>query len=167
MSRVTSALTLSQVFIDLCSGHFSLRLLSEDFKENEAIPSRFTCDGEDICPQLHWEDAPERARSYALSMTDPDSPGGTFIHWLIHDISKEARSIERGGLPNGAKQLKNDFGMERYGGPCPRSGTHRYYFTLYALGVDHLGDINRRDFFKLVDEHTLDKAELMGTYRRK
>jgi Raf kinase inhibitor-like YbhB/YbcL family protein len=144
-----------------------MKLLSEDFKENEAIPSRFTCDGEDICPNLRWEDAPEGTRSYALSMTDPDAPGGTFIHWLIHDIPKEARSIERGGLPKGAKQLKNDFGMERYGGPCPPSGTHRYYFTLYALDIDQLRDINRRDFFKLVNEHTLDKAELMGTYRRR
>jgi Raf kinase inhibitor-like YbhB/YbcL family protein len=144
-----------------------MRLLSEDFKENEAIPSRFTCDGEDICPQLRWENVPDGTRSYALSMTDPDAPGGTFIHWLVHDIPKDSRSVERGGLPKGAKQVKNDFGRERYGGPCPPSGAHRYYFTLYALDVDHLGDINRGNFFKLVDGHTLDKAELMGTYRRK
>ena len=144
-----------------------MKLSSEDFKENGAIPPRFTCDGEDTCPQLHWEDVPEGNKSYALSMIDPDAPGGTFIHWLVHDMPKEARSIERGVLPKGAKQVKNDFGKERYGGPCPPSGTHRYYFTLYALDVDHLGDINRSNFFKLVDEHTIDKAELMGTYRRK
>jgi len=144
-----------------------MKLLSEDFKENEAIPSRFTCDGEDICPQLRWEGVPEETRSYALSMTDPDAPGGTFIHWLVRDIPKDARSIERGTFPTGAKQVKNDSGKERYGGPCPPSGTHRYYFTLHALDIDHLRDINRENFFKLVDEHTLAKAELMGTYRRK
>jgi len=144
-----------------------MKLSSEDFKENGAIPPRFTCDGEDTCPQLHWDDVPEGTRSYALSMTDPDAPGGTFIHWLVYDIPEDSRGVERGGLPKGAKQVENDFGNERYGGPCPRSGTHRYYFTVYALDVDHLGDINRRNFFKLVDEHTIDKAELMGTYRRK
>ena len=100
-------------------------------------------------------------------MTDPDAPGGTFIHWLVYDIPKDVRSIEWGGLPVGAKQVKNDFGKERYGGPCPPSGTHRYYFRLYALDIDHLRDINKGNFFKLVDEHALAKAELMGTYKRK
>jgi Raf kinase inhibitor-like YbhB/YbcL family protein len=144
-----------------------MKLSSEDFKENETIPSRFTCDGEDLCPHLHWEDAPQGTRSYALSMTDPDSPGGTFIHWLVHDISKDFTGVERGVIPKGAKQVKNDFGRESYGGPCPRSGTHRYHFALYALDIDHLVDVSRSNFFKLVDEHTLDRAELMGRYRRK
>ena len=147
-----------------------MKLLSEDFKENEAIPSRFTCDGDDICPQLRWEGVPEGTRSCALSMTDPDAPGGTFIHWLIHDIPRDVTIIERGALyalPTGARQVKNDFGKERYGGPCPPSGTHRYYVTLYGLDVDRLRDINRGNFFKLVKEHSLAKAELMGTYRRK
>lgn len=144
-----------------------MKLLSQDFEENEAIPSKFTCDGEDICPQLHWEDVPEKTRSFALTMTDPDAPGGTFIHWLVHDIPKEIRVIERGGLPMGAKQVKNDFGKERYGGPCPPSGTHRYCFRLYALGIDHPRGINKGNFFKLVEEHALAKAELMGTYRRR
>ena len=144
-----------------------MKLLSEDFRENEEIPSRFTCDGENICPQLHWEGVPEGTRSFALSMTDPDAPGGTFIHWLVHDMLKDVRRIERGGLPVGARQVKNDFGKERYSGPCPPSGTHRYYLTLYALDVEHLRDINRGDFFKLVDEHSLAKAELMGTYWRR
>jgi hypothetical protein len=144
-----------------------MKLLSQEFEENEAIPSRFTCDGEDICPQLHWEDMPEETMSFALSVTDPDAPGGTFIHWLVYDIPKDVRSIEWGGLPVAAKQVKNDFGKERYGGPCPPSGTHRYYFRLYALDIDHLRGINRGNFFKLVDEHALAKAELMGTYKRK
>jgi Raf kinase inhibitor-like YbhB/YbcL family protein len=144
-----------------------MKLLSEDFKENETIPSRFTCDGEDISPQLRWDGAPEGTRSYALSVTDPDAPGGTFIHWLTYDIPKDVSKIERGKLPIGAKQVKNDFGKEKYGGPCPPSGTHRYYFRLYALNIDHLRDISKANFFKLVEERTLAKAELMGTYRRK
>jgi len=144
-----------------------MNLLSEDFEENVAIPSRFTCDGEDICPRLHWEDVPKETMSFALSMTDPDAPSGTFIHWLVHDIPKDVRSIERGGLPSGAQQVRNDFGKERYSGPCPPSGTHRYYFRLYALDIDHLRGVNKGNFFKLVEERTVAKAELMGTYRRK
>ena len=144
-----------------------MKLLSEDFRQNEAIPSRFTCDGEDVCPQLRWEDVPEQTKSFALSVADPDAPGGTFIHWLTHDIPKDVRSIERGKLPIGAKLIKNDFGKERYGGPCPPSGTHRYYFRLYSLDIDRLQGINKGNFFKLVEDHALAKAELMGTYRRK
>jgi Raf kinase inhibitor-like YbhB/YbcL family protein len=144
-----------------------MKLFSEDFEGNKAIPSRFTCDGEDISPQLRWEDVPERTMSFALSVTDPDAPGGTFIHWLTHEIPKDVRSIERGKLPMGAKQVRNDFGTEKYGGPCPPSGTHRYYFRLYALDIDHLRGINKGNFFKLVEERALAKAELMGTYRRK
>jgi len=100
-------------------------------------------------------------------MTDPDASGGTFVHRLLYDIPKDTRSIERGAHAMGAKQVKNNFGKERYGGPCPLSGTHRYYFRLYALDLDRLRDINRGNFFKLVEEHALAKAELMGTYRRK
>jgi len=144
-----------------------MKLSSGDFEENGSIPSRFTCDGEDISPQLQWKDTPDGAKSFALSMTDPDAPGGTFTHWLVYDIPRDVRSIERGGLPIGAKQPRNDFGKESYGGPCPPSGTHRYYFRLYALDIDHLGGIDKGSFFKLVDEHLLAKAELMGTYRQK
>jgi hypothetical protein len=144
-----------------------MKLLSQDFKENEAIPSTFTCDGEDACPRLTWEDAPKETLSFALSMTDPDAPGGTFIHWLVCDIPRDVRSIERGGLPPEAKQVENDFGKEDWGGPCPPSGTHRYYFRIYALDIDHLRGVNKGNFFKLVDEHALAKTELMGTYRRK
>jgi len=143
-----------------------MKLLSEDFKENEAIPSRFTCDGDDICPQLHWGDVPEGTRSFALSMTDPDAPGGTFIHWLVYDIPKDVSRMERGRLPAGAKQVKNDFGKERYGGPCPPSGTHRYYFRLYSLDTDSLERISRINFFQVVEKQSIAKAELMGRYKR-
>jgi hypothetical protein len=143
-----------------------MKLLSEDFKENEVIPSRFTCDGEDICPQLYWGDVPGGTRSLALSVTDPDAPGGTFIHWLVYDIPKDISRMERGGLPAGAKQVKNDFGRERYGGPCPPSGTHRYYFRLYSLDTDRLEKITRTNFFQVVEKHAIAKAELMGRYKR-
>jgi len=144
-----------------------MKLKSEDFEEKGFIPSRFTCDGEDVSPHLRWEDVPEEVRSFALSMTDPDAPGGTFIHWLIYNIAKDIRRIERGGLPAGARQVRNDFGREQYGGPCPPSGTHRYYFRLYALGTDVLEKITKVNFFQVVEKHTIARAELMGRYKKK
>jgi Raf kinase inhibitor-like YbhB/YbcL family protein len=145
-----------------------MKLKSEDFEENSFIPSRFTCDGEDVSPRLYWEDVPEDAKSLALSMTDPDAPSGTFIHWLVYNMPQGIRRVERGGLPAGATQVRNDFGRERYGDPCPPSGTHRYYFKLYALDTDRLEEkITRRNFFEVVQKHMIGSAELMGRYRRK
>ena len=144
-----------------------MRLKSGDFEDNGFIPVRFTCDGEDISPQLSWEDAPEGVESYALSVEDPDAPMGTFIHWLIYDIPKDVAGINRASLPEGAKQVVNDFGKEDYGGPCPPSGTHRYIFTVYALDVPHLEGVDRRNFFKMVEEHTIAKAKLTGLYQRR
>ena len=144
-----------------------MRLKSKDFEDNSNIPSEFTCDGRDASPQLSWEDVPAETKSFALSVTDPDAPMGTWIHWLVHDIPKDVRTIEQGGLPKGAKQVENDFRMKEYGGPCPPSGTHRYIFTVYALDVERLEGVKKRNFFDKVREHTLDKAVLKGLYKRK
>lgn len=146
-------------------GAFILR--SEDFEDGGTIPSKFTCDGEDVSPQLSWENAPKGTKSFALSVVDPDAPGGTFVHWLVYDIPSDVREIERGRLPEGAKQIENDFGERRYRGPCPPSGTHRYVFTLYALDVEHLKDVDRDNFFKVVKEHAIGEAKLTGLYARK
>ena len=144
-----------------------MRLKSKDFEDNNSIPSEFTCDGRDVSPQLSWEDVPAETKSFALSVTDPDAPMGTWIHWLVHDIPKGVRSIEQGGLAKGAKQVENDFGMEEYGGPCPPSGTHRYIFTIFALDTEHLEGVTKRNFFNKVEERFLDKAVLKGLYKRK
>jgi len=144
-----------------------MRLKSKDFEDNSSIPSEFTCDGRGVSPQLSWGDVPVETKSFALSVTDPDAPMGTWIHWLVHDIPRDVRTIEQGGLPEGAKQVENDFRMKEYGGPCPPSGTHRYIFTVYALDVERLEGVNKRNFFDKVREHTLDKAVLKGLYKRK
>jgi Raf kinase inhibitor-like YbhB/YbcL family protein len=142
-------------------------LKSKDFVDNSSIPAEFTCDGRNISPQLSWEDVPEETKSFALTITDPDAPGGTWIHWLVYDISKELREIERGGLPEGAKEVENDFGKRPYGGPCPPSGTHRYFFTLYALDTEHLESINKRNFLDEVEKHSIQKAAIKGLYKRR
>jgi Raf kinase inhibitor-like YbhB/YbcL family protein len=144
-----------------------MKLKSENFVDNSSIPSEFTCDGRNVSPQLSWEDVPEETKSFALSVTDPDAPGGTWIHWLVYDISKELRKIERGGLPEGAKEVENDFGKRPYGGPCPPSGTHRYFFTIYALDTGHLEGLNKRSFLDTVEKHTIKKAVIKGLYKRR
>jgi len=144
-----------------------MKLKSKDFLDNSSIPSEFTCDGRNISPQLSWEDAPEETKSFALSVTDPDAPGGMWIHWLVYDISKELRKIERGSLPEGARELVNDFGKRPYGGPCPPSGTHRYFFTIYALDTERLEGLNKRNFFDIVERRTIEKAVIKGLYKRR
>ena len=144
-----------------------MKLESKDFKDNSSIPSEFTCDGRDISPQLSWEDAPDETKSFALSVTDPDAPGGTWIHWLVYDIPRDVRSFDLGSLPKGAKQAENDWGRREYGGPCPPSGTHRYIFTIYALDTEHLEGVSKRNFFNEVEKHTLEKAVLKGLYKRR
>jgi Raf kinase inhibitor-like YbhB/YbcL family protein len=144
-----------------------MKLKSEDFVDSSSIPSEFTCDGRNISPQLSWEDVPEETKSFALSVTDPDAPGGTWIHWLVYGISKELRKIERASLPEGAREVVNDFGRMSYGGPCPPSGTHRYFFTIYALDTEHLEGLNKRNFFDIVEKHTIEKAVIKGLYKRR
>jgi Raf kinase inhibitor-like YbhB/YbcL family protein len=143
-----------------------MRLTSKDFVDNGNIPSEFTCDGRNISPQLSWEDVPEGTKSFALSVTDPDAVGG-WIHWFVHDISKELRDIERGSLPEGAKEVENDFGRRPYGGPCPPSGTHRYVFTIYALNTKHIEGLSKRNFLDKAKKHSIVTAVLTGLYKRR
>ena len=138
-----------------------MKLKSKDFVDNGSISSEFTCDGRNISPQLSWEDVPDGTKSFALSVTDPDAFGGTWIHWLVSDISKKLRTIDRARLPEGAEEVQNDFGRTRYGGPCPPSGTHRYFFIIYALDTEHLGGLNKRNFFDKIDKHAIEKGEIM------
>ncbi len=144
-----------------------MKLKSKAFEEDGNIPPEYTCDGEDVSPQLSWNDSPEETRSFALSVTDPDAPGGLWIHWLVYDIPVDVRSMERGKLPANAKQVVNDFGKKDYGGPCPPSGTHRYIFTLYALDTEHLKDVNKYNFLKEVENHSIEEAQLKGLYKRR
>jgi len=144
-----------------------MKLKSKDFVDNGSIPSEFTCDGRNISPQLSWEDVPDGTKSFALAVTDPDAPGGMWIHWLVYGISKEVREIAQASLPEGAEEVQNDFGRTRYGGPCPPSGTHRYFFIIYALDTEHLDGLNKRNFFVEIEKHAIEKAEIMGLYKRR
>ena len=144
-----------------------MKIKSKDFEKDGMIPSVFTCDGRDVSPHLAWEDVPKGTKSFALIVDDPDAPTGTWVHWFMCNIPPNVREILEGSSPPGALQVKNDFGKEGYGGPCPPSGVHRYFFKLYALSTEALEGINDRNFYEKVEEHKIAVAILMGKYSRR
>lgn len=147
-----------------------MKLESNDFKNQGFIPAKFTCDGEDVSPELHWADAPKETKSFALTVRDPDAvsvAGKTWEHWFVCNIPAGVNKIAEGSLPMNAEEVKNSFGFSHYGGPCPPSGVHRYYFTVYALNVERLAGASMQNFLSLLEKHSIAKAELMGKYKRK
>ena len=145
-----------------------MKLESNDFKHNGIIPDDFTCDGANKVPHLKWSAEPSGTKSFALTVIDPDAPRGEFIHWLIQDIPLKVHEIKSGGSsPIGSLQIENDFGDIDYGGPCPPDREHRYYFTIYALDVEHLDELTKEHFVSFVKKHALASAELMGRYNRR
>jgi hypothetical protein len=143
------------------------------FEPGELIPSVYTCDGKDLSPPLQWTDAPPETKSFALISDDPDAPVGTWVHWVVWNIPASVNSLEENrpkkeSLPGGIRQGTTDFRRIGYGGPCPPSGTHRYYFRLYALDtlLDLPGTTTKAQMEKAMKGHVLAQAELMGKYRR-
>ena len=144
-----------------------MKITSPQFKDNQLIPAEFTCDGEDINPVLSIENIPEETKSLALIVDDPDAPVGTFVHWVVFDIPPETSQIQQNSVPG--KQGTNSTRGIYYHGPCPPSGTHRYFFKIYALDtVLNLGEgINKQQLEKAMQGHILDKSELIGLYKRR
>ncbi len=146
----------------------SFSLHSPAFDRQQQIPRKYTCDGNDINPPLRIEHIPMAAQSLALIVDDPDAPRGTWVHWVLWNIDPSRSEISEGSVPAGAVEGVNDFGNLGYGGPCPPSGTHRYFFRLYALDAAIPLDkgITRKDLEKAMKGHVLGQAELIGLYSR-
>ena len=151
-----------------------MELNSSAFEAGGMIPKQYTCDGQDVSPPLSWSDVPAGAKSLALIADDPDAPMGTWVHWMAWNIPVSARVMEdnvpkRDALPNGMKQGTSDFRRVGYGGPCPPSGTHRYFFKLYALDTTFTlpPSTTKKELEKAMQGHMLKQAELMGKYTRK
>ncbi|MEW5772711.1 MAG: YbhB/YbcL family Raf kinase inhibitor-like protein [Thermodesulfobacteriota bacterium] len=150
-----------------------MKLSTTAFTPGGRIPLQYTCDSSDFSPDLEWEDAPQGVESFALIMDDPDAPKGTWVHWLVYNIpapafrlaAKIPREAEHA---SGLKQGANSWGRIGYGGPCPPSGVHRYFFRLYALDtvLDLPGGASRDEVEAAMAGRVLDQAELMGTYSR-
>lgn len=148
--------------------HF--RLITPAFRNGELIPQRHTCDGDDVSPRLEWGEGPAGTRSFALIVDDPDAPGGTFTHWVLHDLPADVHELPEGDGSIGVAG-RNDFHKDGYGGPCPppNHGHHRYFFRLYALDIEALdlppgaarGAVEER-----MEGHILARSDVMGKYQR-
>ncbi len=153
-------------------------LESPAFADGGEIPTRYTCEGEDVSPPLVWREPPAGTRSFALIVDDPDAPDPraprlVWVHWVLYDIPAGVRELaedaDRRGLPPGTRRGLNDWKRPAWGGPCPPIGRHRYFFRLYALDTE-LGDLGtptRTRLERAMEGHVLGEAELMGTYEKK
>lgn len=142
-----------------------MKLTSPEFKKGAYIPVKFTCEGEDINPALDIEGLPAGTKSMALIVDDPDAPMGTWVHWVVYDIAP-TNCIDENSIPG--TQGINNAGKKEYHGPCPPSGTHRYYFKAYALDkvLGLREGVSKGELEKAMQGHILGQAELIGLYKR-
>jgi len=152
----------------------AFELTSTAFVEGEPIPSKYTCDGEDISPPLQWRDPPEGTRSFALIVDDPDAPIGTWVHWVLYNLPAGTRNLAEAippdaELSDGSRHGNSSWRRLGYGGPCPPRGTHRYFFKLYALDtvLDLKAGANKKKLLRAMEGHILSQTELMGVYSRR
>jgi len=146
-----------------------MKLTSSVFEHNQPIPSKYTCDGENVNPPLEFHDIPEGAKSLVLIVDDPDAPNKTWVHWVLFNMSPKITFIKENSTPSNAKEGITDFGTKGWGGPCPPSGTHRYVFRLYALTekLEDMPDFADKDIVvEAIHEKVLAQAELIGLYTR-
>jgi len=150
-----------------------IKLTSSAFKDGEPIPRTYTCDGVNVSPPLEWSGAPGTAKTIAIVCDDPDAPGGTWVHWILYNLPADNIGLVENApasetLKAGGFQGKNDFGKIGYGGPCPPSGTHRYFFKIFALDSELplKAGATKAELMKAMAGHTLVQGQLIGTYRR-
>ncbi len=149
------------------------KLTSTAFSQGDPIPPLYTCTGDNISPPLIWSGTPAGTQSFALILDDPDAPGGTFTHWVLYNIPASSGGLAQdvrasAQLPDGSLQGKNSAARNGYTGPCPPSGTHRYFFKLYALDgrLDLPSGASAGQLQQAMQGHVLANAELMGTYKK-
>jgi hypothetical protein len=170
---LTAAVVLSLISIRSVPGEerkmSELSITSAAFSHKGMIPSKHTCDGADVNPPLSFDNIPEKSKSLALIVDDPDAPMGTWVHWVVWNIGSGTKEIPEKSVPEGALQGTNDFRKQSYGGPCPPSGTHRYFFKLYALDASLAlkAGVTKAQLEEAMKGHILAQAELVGLYRRK
>jgi Raf kinase inhibitor-like YbhB/YbcL family protein len=151
---------------------------SPSFTHQGEIPTRFTCEGEGVSPELQWSQPPDGTQSFVLIVEDPDAPDPkapktTWVHWVLYDLPAEARGIREAvtedGLPAGTRRGRNSWKRTGYGGPCPPIGRHRYFHKLYALDtrLSDLKEPSKADLEQAMEGHVLARVEIVGTYRKR
>lgn len=155
----------------------SLTITSPAFFHKREIPAEFTCDGLDVSPPLEWTGVPDKTKSLALIVEDPDAPDPAapkmvWVHWIIYNLPPTATSFEQAvaphDLPPGTLHGKNNWKQTSYGGPCPPIGRHRYFFRLFAVDtlLPDLNEPTKEQLEMAMADHILEQAELIGTYQR-
>jgi Raf kinase inhibitor-like YbhB/YbcL family protein len=144
-----------------------MQIESPAFKDEQTIPQRYTCEGENVSPPLLFKDLPKGVKTLALIVDDPDAPHGTFDHWIVWNLPANSQGLSEGAVV--LHQGKNSYGIQQYRGPCPPPGKpHRYFFKLYALDLElNLKEgIDKKDLEKAMEGHILAKTEMIGMYKR-
>ena|SRR5947209_1601384 len=143
-----------------------ITVTSSAFAAGGNIPEQYTCKGANVSPPLLFRGIPQNAKSLVLIVEDPDAPSGLFTHWLIWNIDPHTTTLAEKSVPSGAAQGTNDFGKTGYGGPCPPSGTHRYFFRIFALDktLELKSGAKRQDLDKAIAGHIVGRGELMGRF---
>jgi hypothetical protein len=146
----------------------NMEIKSSAFEHGQLIPAKYTCDGENINPPLQIFDAPQDAKSLALIVDDPDAPSGVWVHWLAWNIDPKTKEIAENSVPASSVEGTTSFRRAGYGGPCPPSGVHRYFFKIYALDIslDLTASESKTDLEKAMANHILAQGELIGAYSR-
>jgi Raf kinase inhibitor-like YbhB/YbcL family protein len=146
----------------------ALRVSSPAFSNNDAIPQKYTCDGQNVAPPIEWRDVPNRSKSVAIICDDPDAPSGTFTHWVLYNIPASTRALPEHstiGTPG-----VNSFGKTGFGGPCPptKDDAHHYHFRVFALDIESLGlaGLSKEDALDAMSGHILAEGDLVGVYKR-
>ncbi|MBK6334992.1 MAG: YbhB/YbcL family Raf kinase inhibitor-like protein [Betaproteobacteria bacterium] len=155
----------------------TFKLSSQAFSHQGSIPRRYTCEGDDVAPDLSWSDVPPGTKTLALIVDDPDAPDPaapklTWVHWVLYNLPPSATGLaaasSAGDLPSGTQEGLNDWKRTGYGGPCPPIGRHRYFHKLYALDrtLPDLGKPTKAQLEKAMAGHVLAMVELIGTYQK-
>jgi len=147
----------------------SISISSPAFQAGGDIPAKFTCNGTNVSPELQIGGVPNEAKSLALIVDDPDAPRALFTHWIVWNIDPKTTRVAENSAPTAGVQGTNDFGKRNYGGPCPPSGTHRYFFKIFALDtkLESKPGARRAELDAAMRGHVLAQGELMGRYSHK
>jgi Raf kinase inhibitor-like YbhB/YbcL family protein len=166
---IVGCMIAAGALVAFAAGGGKMKISSPAFQEGGTIAEKFSKNGQNVSPELRIEGAPAEAKSLALIVDDPDAPVGLFTHWLVWNIDPKTTEIAENGVPKGALQGTNDFPGRGYDGPQPPSGTHRYYFKIFALDrmLDLKSGAKRREVDAAIRGHVIAQGELMGRYSKK
>lgn len=168
LTILISSCTSTETATETTEADMSLELKSDAFANGQSIPAKYSCTGKNISPALTWSNAPAGTQSFALIVDDPDAPMGTWVHWVLYNIPSSTTSLPESTNADGISVGKNSSNHMSYDGPCPPSGTHRYFFKLYALDstLSLSPGATKEQVLNTMKGHILAQGELMGTFSK-